>query len=47
MLSTSRHRAKYGGDYVSSAPRYAAAFFERVREVTGGSEFWAPARAVP
>lgn len=47
MVSTPRHRAKYGGDYPSSAPRYAAAFWERVREVTGGSEFWAPPPAVP
>ena len=28
------------GRYLSSAPRYAPVFFERLREVTHGSPFW-------
>ncbi len=42
LMSTPRHREKLNGHYLSSAPEYVPAFFERVREVTRDSPFWAP-----
>lgn len=42
ILSTPRHKAKLDGRYLSSAPEYAQMFFQRIREVTGGSPFWEP-----
>jgi hypothetical protein len=42
ILSTPRHRAKFGGDYVSSAPKYAPLFFGTLAKVTGGAAFWSP-----
>ena len=44
ILSTPRHTAKLNGHYLSSAPEYAAMFFERLREVTRNSPFWDPLR---
>jgi hypothetical protein len=44
IMSTPRHTAKLNGHYTSSAPDYAATFFERVREVTRNSAFWDPQR---
>jgi hypothetical protein len=44
MMSTARHREKLNGRYLSSAPEYASAFFDKVREVTRGSPFWEPRR---
>jgi hypothetical protein len=44
IMSTPRHREKLNGHYLSSAPEYAVAFFERIREVTRGSAFWEPRR---
>jgi hypothetical protein len=41
-MSTPRHAARLTGRYLSSAPQYAAVFFEKVREVTRGSPYWAP-----
>jgi len=32
------------GRYLSSAPEYAQAFFQRIREVTRNSPFWEPQR---
>lgn len=45
IMSTARHREKLNGRYLSSAPIYAAAFFERIREITRGSPFWEPRRS--
>lgn len=42
IMSTPRHSAKLNGHYVSSAAEYAASFFQKLREVTGNSEFWNP-----
>jgi len=42
IMSTPRQRERFSGHYVSSAPGYAAAFFAKLREVTGGSPYWAP-----
>jgi hypothetical protein len=42
VMSTPRHRDRYSGHYVSSFPSYAAPFFARLREVTGGHPYWAP-----
>jgi hypothetical protein len=42
IVSTPRHSAKLSGRYVSSAAAYAPAFFQRLREVTGGAKFWDP-----
>jgi hypothetical protein len=42
IFQTPRHRAKYSGHYVSSAPEYAPAFFDKLKEVTGSSSFWNP-----
>jgi hypothetical protein len=47
VLSTPRHSAKYRGDYVSSAARYAPLFFETLRRVTGGAAFWSPDPPLP
>lgn len=44
IMSTPRHTTKLSGHYLSSAPALAPIFFERVREVTGGSPFWDPRR---
>lgn len=41
-MSTPRHTEKLGGHYLTSAPSYAPAFFERLRQVTNGSPFWDP-----
>jgi hypothetical protein len=43
-VSTPRHMEKLNGHYLSSAPEYAPAFFERLREVTNDSTFWHPRR---
>ncbi|MBI4247584.1 MAG: hypothetical protein HY728_07165 [Candidatus Rokubacteria bacterium] len=43
IMSTPRHRDRFTGRYVSSFPGYAAPFFARIREVTGGDPYWAPA----
>jgi hypothetical protein len=42
IMSTPRHSAKLNGKYISSAPEYAPAFFQRLKEVTGTSLFWDP-----
>ena len=42
IMSTPRHRDRFTGHYVSSSPGYTAAFFARLREVTGGEPYWAP-----
>jgi hypothetical protein len=42
IMSTPRHRDRFSGHYVSSSPGYTAAFFARLREVTGGEPYWAP-----
>lgn len=42
IMSTPRHSAKLNGHYLSSAAEYAPAFFQRIREVTGGAAFWDP-----
>jgi len=42
IMSTPRHSAKLEGNYISSAPGYAPAFFQRLKEVTGDSQFWNP-----
>jgi hypothetical protein len=42
IMSTPRQQERFNGHYVSSAPAYAAAFFERLRAVTGGDPYWAP-----
>ena len=42
IFQTPRHRAKYIGNYVSCAPEYAPAFFDKLKEVTGGASFWNP-----
>ncbi len=42
IMSTPRHRERFDGRYVSSFPNYAAPFFARLREVTGGSPYWEP-----
>jgi hypothetical protein len=42
IMSTSRHSAKLSGHYVSSAPEYAPLFFQKLKEITGNSEFWNP-----
>jgi hypothetical protein len=42
IMSTPRHRSRFDGRYVSSAPGYTAAFFATLREVTGGDPYWAP-----
>ena len=43
IFETPHHRAKYSGDYVTSAPEYVQPFFERLKEVTGSASFWKPA----
>lgn len=42
VMSTPRHSAKLNGNYITSAPAYASAFFQRLKEVTGDSPFWNP-----
>jgi len=42
IMSTPRHRDRFSGRYVSSSPGYTAAFFAKLRAVTGGDPFWAP-----
>ena len=42
IMSTPRHRDRFSGHYVSSSPSYSAAFFTKLREVTGGSPYWEP-----
>jgi hypothetical protein len=42
IMSTPRQRERFNGHYVSSSTSYAAAFFARLREVTGGDPYWAP-----
>jgi hypothetical protein len=42
LLSTPRHSAKLNGRYVSSAPEYASAFVQKLKEVAADSEFWRP-----
>ena len=42
IMSTPRQRNRFDGHYVSSSPNYAAAFFAKLREVTGGSPYWEP-----
>jgi len=42
IMSTPRHSAKLEGNYISSAPSYALAFFQTLKEVTGDSPFWNP-----
>jgi hypothetical protein len=42
IMSTPRHRERFSGHYVSSAPGYTNEFFAKLREVTGGDPFWAP-----
>jgi hypothetical protein len=42
IMSTPRHRNRFDGRYVSSSPGYSAAFFAKLREVTGGSPWWEP-----
>jgi hypothetical protein len=44
LVSTPRHREKLNGRYLSSAAEYVPAFFDRIREVTHGSPYWAPPR---
>lgn len=44
LLSTPRHSAKLCGRYVSSAPSYVPAFFEKLKTVTRDSAFWRPKR---
>ncbi len=44
IMSTPRHREKLNGRYLSSAPEYAQAFFQRIREVTRGAPFWEAGR---
>jgi hypothetical protein len=44
-MSTPRHREKLNGHYLTSAPEYATAFFQRLREVTRNAPFWDPQRA--
>ncbi len=40
IFQTPRHRAKFIGNYVSSASEYAPLFFEKIKEVTGNASFW-------
>jgi hypothetical protein len=42
IMSTPRHSSKMSGHYVSSAPEYAPAFFQKLKEVTRDSTFWRP-----
>ena len=42
IMSTPRQQNRFDGHYVSSAPGSAAAFFAKLREVTGGDPYWAP-----
>jgi hypothetical protein len=42
ILGTPRHSARLNGKYVSSAPGYAPAFLERLRQVTRDASFWLP-----
>jgi hypothetical protein len=42
VFRTPRHSEKFSGNYVSSAPKYAPLFFEKVKEVTGNASFWNP-----
>lgn len=42
IMSTPRHRAKLEVNYISAAPSYTSAFFQRLKEVTGDSPFWNP-----
>jgi hypothetical protein len=42
IMSTPRQRNRFDGRYVSSSPSYVAAFFVKLREVTGGDPFWEP-----
>ena len=42
IMSTPRQRERFTGHYVLSSPSYTAAFFAKLREVTGGSPYWEP-----
>ena len=42
IFRTPRHRDKFSGRYVSSAPQYVQEFYDVLRKVTRGSAFWAP-----
>lgn len=42
IMSTSRHREKLNGKYISSASGYGPAFLQRLKEVAGTSPFWNP-----
>ena len=42
LMSTPRHTERLSGHYVSSAAEAAPAFFEKLRQVTNNSPFWAP-----
>ena len=37
IFETPRHRDKFSGHYVSSAPEYAPMFYEILKKVTGNS----------
>jgi hypothetical protein len=43
IVSTPRHSARLGGNYVSSAGSYGPVFFKKLKEVTHGAAFWDPA----
>ena len=42
LMSTPRHTERLSGHYVSSAVKAAPAFFEKLRQATNDSPFWAP-----
>lgn len=42
IMSTSRHRERLNGHYVSSVASYSPEFTARVREVTRNNPFWDP-----
>jgi hypothetical protein len=42
LMSTPRHSERLSSHYVSSAAEAAPAFFEKLRQVTNNSQFWAP-----
>ena len=42
LMSTPRHSERLSGHYVSSAAETTPAFFEKLRQVTNNSSFWAP-----
>ena len=42
VMSTPRHRDRLNGHFVSSAPGYAPAFFERLKTISRNDPFWDP-----